>query len=391
MDIENRKNRLAEIMVKKFGDKGEGAFFRAPGRVDLMGAHTDYNEGFVLVSTIDRDILVNARKRNDGQICLYSVNTDQQVKVHVDGITHDPDHGWANYPKGVIKQIVDMKLPFTGIDIVLEGNIPVGGNLSSSAALEASICEAVLGVNDQTLSTWEKIDLCRRAENEFMGMPCGVMDQFAVFMGNDKNVLLLDCKTREYEIINMKIDDATLIVIDSGQGRELVGSNYAQRVKECDAAIKIFGKTKKDVKSLRDININDLTNSKQDLGDLLYRRVKHVLTENERVKSAGEAVKKGDAKRLGEIMNECHKSCRFDYENSTPEIDALHDLISGLDSAFGSRICGAGWGGCMAALVKSGQEEDFQIKLNELHEKQTNNTLIFWPVKPSSGAGRLKN
>jgi galactokinase len=388
LDLNDRKKRLWEVMEKKFGTKGKGTFFRAPGRVDLMGAHTDYNEGFVLVSTIDRDILVNARKREDGEIRLFSLNTDQEVRVHMDSLKNDPAHGWANYPKGVISQLIKLEVPFSGIDVVLHGNIPIGGNLSSSAALEAVICEAALGVNEQTLTTWEKINLCRSAENDFIGMPCGVMDQFAVFMGTDKNVLLLDCKTREFQALEMNINDAVLVIIDPDLSRELVGSNYAQRVKECDEAIRIFKKTKENVKTLRDVDLNDLEKSKQELGDVLFRRVKHVLTENERVKTAGEAAKNGDAEKLGEIMDECQKSCTLDYENSTPEIDELHDLISKTDYSFGSRICGAGWGGCMSALIKSGKENDFETELSNLL-KNKERKITFRPVKASAGAGPL--
>jgi galactokinase len=387
MDTDERMRMIAAEMNSRFGERGGISFFRAPGRVDIMGSHTDYNEGLVLASTVDRDIIAGARPGRGGVINLFSLNTGLEVRVNIDRLKFDPEHGWANYAKGVIKELVELKVPVEGLDLVAHGEIPVGANLSSSAALEAVTCEAALGVYDAVLPVWEKIQLCQRAENLFVGMPCGIMDQFSVYMGGEGTALFLDCRTLEFKAIPFSTEDVVLAVIDSGLGRELVESRYHERVAECKSAVKVLRGVRKDIKALRDATLEDIEKARGELGGVLARRARHVITEDERVKEAAEAIETGSYKALGRAMEECYKSCRDDYENSTEELDELHDLAAGMKGVYGVRICGAGWGGCLLALVEKNNAGEFERELLPTYKQKTGLTGKVWVVEPSSGAG----
>jgi galactokinase len=389
MDTDERMRMIEAEMNSRFGERGGASFFRAPGRVDIMGSHTDYNEGFILASTVDRDIIAGARPRKGGVLNLFSINTGLEVRVNIESLRPDPEHGWANYPKGVVKELIDLKVPVSGLDLVVHGEIPVGGNLSSSAALEAVTCEALLGLTDTELPTWERVWLCQRAENVFVGMPCGIMDQFSVYMGNTHTALLLDCRTLEFNIIPFSTENVVLTVIDSGLGRKLVESRYQERVGECKEAVKIIRGVKCDIKTLRDANMEDIERARHELGDVLARRARHVIAENDRVKDAGEAIEAGSFKTLGRVMEECYKSCRDDYENSTKELDVLHDLAAKMSGVYGVRICGAGWGGCLLALVEREKAKEFELELPPRYKYKTGNDGKVWVVEPSSGAGMV--
>ncbi len=387
MEELERKMLLAREMHSRFGDKGNSVYARAPGRVDLMGTHTDYNEGFILASAIDRDVMAAARPRRSGVVNLYSMNEDREVRVHVDRLRRDEAHGWANYAKGVVRELVDLKVPITGLDLVVHGEVPAGANLSSSAALEAAVCEAALLAFGHKLAKWEKVHLCRRAENDFVGMPCGIMDQFSVFMGEKDKVLLLDCRSLEFESIPLSFDDAALVVIDSDLGRELVNSKYPDRVKECQAAAKVLKAFYPEVRSLRDASVEMIEKARQDLGDLLYRRVRHVLSENRRCRDAADAAKKGDSKRLGELLNQGMASSSKDYENSTPQIDELASMVMETKGALGTRLLGAGWGGCLIALIEKEKADGFGGPLLERYLERTGRRGRTWLVRTADGAG----
>ncbi len=389
MDMDERKRLLSEELANRFGDRGPATFFRAPGRVDLMGSHTDYNQGFILAATVDRDIVAAARPRNNGAAHLYSLNTDLEIRVHLDHIRFDREHGWANYPKGVIREALDLKIPLAGMDMAVHGDVPVGGNLSSSAALEAVTCEALLGAADRSLPAWEKVHLCWRAENVFVGMPCGVMDQFTVIMGEEDRALLLDCRSLDHEAIPFFQARSSLVVIDSGLGRELSASRYAERVRECEEAVKILKQRAPKIKSLRDATIEDVRAASGSLGDVLTRRARHVVSENRRVHEAADAMREDNAEALGRIMEENFISCRDDYDNSTPELTRLHDLAAAAPGAFGARIAGAGWGGCLLSLVETARLEAFVETLAEQSREKLGREAVAWPVKTSAGAGPL--
>lgn len=389
MNLAERRKALARELTERFGDHGEPRFFRAPGRVDVMGSHTDYNQGWILSATIHRDLMAAARPRPGGALHLYSLNADHEVRVNLSKLRFDPEHGWANYPKGVLKELIEIKLPVSGMDFVVHGEVPLGGNLSSSAALEAVTCEAALGTHDADLPVWEKIHLTRRAENLFMNMPCGIMDQFTVFMGDKDKALLLDCQSLEFESIPFQLKDAVMLVINSGQGRELVGSKYPERVEECKQAVKILARKRPEIKSLRDAELSDLEAARQQMGETVFKRARHVLTENQRVHQAAKAMKDGDLVRLGQIMEDGYQSSSRDYENATPELEILHDLAAQIPGVLGVRICGAGWGGSLLALVKKSAAPELAKKLPPAYQQKTGLHAETWEIETSPGAGPL--
>ncbi|MFO8058604.1 MAG: galactokinase [bacterium] len=388
--LKQRTENISREMTDRFGDHGGPAFFRAPGRVDIMGSHTDYNQGHILASTVNRDIIAGARLRNNGVINLYSLNTDLEVRLNTGRIRFDPEHGWANYAKGVIKELMEMGVDVPGLDLVVHGNVPVGGNLSSSAALEAVVCEAVVDLTEHGLPVWEKSVLCRRAENVFMGMPCGIMDQFTVCTGDRESALMLDCRNLQYRQVSFAMEDLVLVVMDSGKGRELVAGNYSQRVKECREAVAILSCGNPEVKTLRDASLDLIEKKSSELGDVLARRARHVVSEDSRVREAAQALEEKDARKLGEIMEAGYQSSKNDYENSIPELDVLHDLTAGQDGVLGVRICGAGWGGCLLALAEKEKAEQLGEALSGPYNTKTGLNLQTWIVEPSPGAGPLK-
>ena len=387
MDRQEKMWRLETELKLRFGVTAAVKFFRAPGRVDLMGSHTDYNDGHILAATVDREMLAAASARDDRLICFYSLNTEKEVRVSRDQIVFAKEHGWANYPKGVIKELLERRVSVPGFNFVVHGDIPVGGNLSSSAALEAATCEAGLGMAKATLPAWDKVKLCKQAENEFMGLPCGIMDQFTVIMGGQEKALLLDCRSLAFEAIPFAGERAVLVVIDSGLGRELVAGKYAERVKQCQAAVAVLASHHPKIKALRDAGLEDLERARTELGDVLYRRAYHVVSEDLRVIKAGEAMKAGDLAGLGRIMEEGYQSCRDGYENSTPELDLLHDLAGEGRGVFGVRICGAGWGGCLLALVEKDKALELGPAIAEKYREKTGRQVQTWVVTPSPGAG----
>jgi galactokinase len=389
MDRGERKDRIAAAMKARFGG-GPVKYYRAPGRVDLMGSHTDYNLGWILAATIDRDVLIGARLRKDGQLNFYSLNTEREVRTQVGVKKWQKKHGWANYCLGVIAELAQMGVTLPGLDLVVHGEVPVGGNLSSSAALEAATCEAVLGVTEMNLPPWERVVLTRRAEYVFVGMPCGIMDQFTVIMGSENAAIELDCRSLQFATVPFFAERASLLVIDCGLARSLVKSQYPTRVKECKAAVAVLAGKRPGLRSLRDATAEDVEAMKRKLGDVLYRRARHVVSENDRVLRAGRALKSGKPAELGRIMEEGYRSSRDDYENSSPLLDSLHDIVAAAKGVLGVRVCGAGWGGCLLALAARGREDAIAAEVLPRHREKNGYEGKVWTVKPSAGAGEVE-
>ncbi len=390
MSVSERKRRLREELEDRFGHGERPRYFRAPGRVDILGSHTDYNEGFILASSIDRDVMAAGRLRDDGVLNLHSLNTHLEVRVNLDDLNYDEEHGWANYPKGVVYELLKAGVPVEGADLVFHGEVPVGGNLSSSAALEAATCIAVLGMLNHHLPVWEQIHLCRRAENEFVGMPCGILDQFTVFMAESDTALFLDCRTLQFDRLPFPPGDA-LVVIDSGVGRELVGSRYPERRKECDEAVRILRGVNPGINTLRDVTLEMLESSGNQLPDIIFRRARHVVSENKRVLAAKDALKERNLSELGRLMEEGYRSSRDDYEISTPELDTLHDLCTKVSGVLGTRIAGAGWGGCLVSLVERDREDDLKKIVVPAYRENFSRDATLNPVRIGPGPGELKD
>jgi galactokinase len=322
---------------------------RAPGRVNLIGEHTDYNDGWVLPIAIDYDIRLAIKKRPDRTVRLYSADFNGEDSFDLDNIGHaDSSIGWSNYPRGVADVLQKAGYKLGGMDAVISGNVPRGAGLSSSAAIELATATAFRILSGLDISPVKAALLCQKAENEFVGMHCGIMDQFISSLGKANSALLVDCRTLDYKLVQIPAG-VSVLVINSGVSHSLVDSAYNERREQCETGARILG-----VKALRDVSVEMFTARESELSELTAKRCRHVVTEDQRVLDGVKALNKGDMAAFGRLMNASHQSLRDWYEVSTPELDALADIQQHVKGCYGARLTGAGFGGCTVALVDQG-------------------------------------
>lgn len=320
--------------------------FHAPGRVNLIGEHTDYNDGFVLPAAIDFHTVVAAAPRTDTLVEVLALDMDDIDTFDLTApITPSAGHQWANYVRGMAKVLLQEGHPLSGMSLAIAGNIPTGAGLSSSASLEMALGYAFLQLSDQPIDGVSLALAGQNAENNFVGVQCGIMDQFISALGQKDHALLLDCRTLEYSAVPIPTDTA-IVIVDSGVKRGLVDSEYNTRRNQCAAAAEFFG-----VPALRDVTMETFTARQTDLPPVLRRRARHVISENERTIAAAEALKTNDLHRFGQLLNESHRSMRDDFEITTPEIDTLVDIMQSVEGVYGARMTGGGFGGCCVALA----------------------------------------
>lgn len=362
MNIQELKVKFAEL----YGD-GEARVFHSPGRVNLIGEHIDYNGGFVFPCALEFGTYGLVRERNDGKVNFASTNFDLRVSVDINNIVYKEEDDWANYPKGVMKVMADAGFKLGGMDILISGNIPNGAGLSSSASLEvltAVIVDTLF--NGGNADRVELVKISQKAENTFVGVNCGIMDQFAVGMGKKNKAILLDCATIKYDYASVELGDYTLVIMNTNKRRALNESKYNERRAECDEALAVL-QQEVDIKALC-----DLTGEQFDkLGHLLTKenvrnRAKHAVYENERTKKAYEALNAGKINEFGELLTASHNSLRDLYEVTGKELDTIVAESLKVSGCIGARMTGAGFGGCAIALVKKGSVDSFmeQVKKN---------------------------
>jgi galactokinase len=359
-----RKRRMEEAFRRRFGGKPEG-WARAPGRVNLIGEHTDYNDGFVLPMAIDRDIWVAFRPRPDRTVRLWSFDFKQASEFSLDAFARDPSALWSNYVRGVAWALAKQNIALRGMDAVLQGNVPLGAGLSSSAALEVAAGLAFLASSGESLPLPDLALACQRAENEFVGNRCGIMDQFVSALGRAGHALFLDCRTLEHQHVALP-EGYRIVVANSMVRRALVDSAYNERRAQCETAARILG-----VKALRDADEGMLREASLELAGTAYQRARHVITENVRVLKAVDAMRQGDAETFGALMDRSHASLRDDYEVSCRELDALVEIARRQPGCPGARMTGAGFGGCTVNLVESGAVDAFVPDLREGYRAAT--------------------
>jgi galactokinase len=348
---------IEETFQRIFGSPPE-VVVRAPGRVNLIGEHTDYNDGFVLPAAIDRHITFAGRRRGDRTVRAHSVDFQDAVEFNLDDVQHDAAHPWSNYLRGVSKFLEEDGHRLCGADVAFGGNVPRESGLSSSAALEVGAAAFWQKMIDLRLDPVYAVKLSRRAENEFVGVPCGIMDQFISALGRQDHALFLDCRDLTYRHVPLR-GDVKIVVCHSGVKRALAQSEYEVRLKQCRQAVAQLGTAGLAVKSLRDVESADLETGRKTLTELLLRRARHVVTENERVIEAVKVLEDGDLERFGELMNASHISLRDDYEVSSRELDVLVELAWKQPGVLGARMTGAGFGGCTVNLVRRNAAEAF--------------------------------
>ena len=387
------KQMLLKEFGKAFGDTDGVNVYFAPGRVNLIGEHTDYNEGHVFPCALTIGTYAAVRKRSDRVLRFYSVNFPDSgiVETSLDDMRPKADDSWTAYPKGVIwaMQGRGLNIP-TGLDMVVYGTIPAGSGLSSSASLEVLTGEAirdVFGLNEVS-----NIDLARigqYSENNYNGMNCGIMDQFASAMGKKDNAIFLDTATLQYEYAPIALDDACIIITNSNVKHSLVGSDYNTRRSECEEALAELKKVI-DINALGDLDEETFEANKDVISkDNCRARARHAVYENRRTIKAVEALKNGDVAEFGRLMNEAHTSMSVDYAASCPEVDILVETAWKIDGVLGSRITGGGFGGCSVSIVLNDAVENFKKTVAEEYTAKTGLTADFYVVSIGDGPCRL--
>lgn len=388
----SHNDKLLQTINEKFRVlfKSQPIFYQAPGRINLIGEHTDYNDGFVLPAAIDKAIYFAAGKNALNQLRLFSIDYNETYAIQLNALKKTNVH-WANYLIGVAAQFEKSKLKFGGIDCVFGGDIPLGAGLSSSAALECGFAVCLndqygLGIQDSDL-----ILLAQKAEHEYAGVMCGIMDQFASIFGKDHHVMKLDCRTLDYEyypFINGSID---IILCDTKVKHSLASSEYNIRRNECEIGVEVIRRKYPNVKSLRDAELIMLDDIKNQLDSTVYLRCDYVIRENIRVEKACEALLRNDLITFGKLMYETHEGLSKEYQVSCKELDILVDIVRNDSDVLGSRMMGGGFGGCTINLVKKEDTDKFIQTVTKEYKSKTGIETEIYRVKIAKGASKLKN
>ena len=386
------ENVLAKFK-ELFGDEGEIGVYFAPGRVNMIGEHTDYNGGHVFPCALTIGTYGVARKRNDKKLRFYSMNFEQLgvLESSVENLKPEKEADWTNYPKGVMWAVGEKGMKVEqGMDLVLFGNIPNGSGLSSSASLEVLtgvILSDLFDIKDLSMTDLALIG--QYSENNFNGCNCGIMDQFAVAMGKKDHAIFLDTATLDYEYAPCVLDGAKIVITNSKVKHSLVDSAYNDRRNECAAALKAL-QTKLDIQSLGDLSIEEFEANKELISDEIQRkRAKHAVYENQRTITAVQALKDGKIEEFGKLMNQSHISLRDDYAVSCDEIDILVDLAWAIPGVLGSRITGGGFGGCTVSIVKDEAVDTFIETIGKAYAEKVGHEAEFYTVDIGDGASRL--
>lgn len=352
----------------------------APGRVELLGNHTDYNQGVVLAAAIDRGLTVAGISRTDDLVVLTSKTADSRIHVSLRDLQPQPEARWANYPLGVVQQFIRIGFDIRGFDAEVSGDVPAGAGLSSSAALEVATAGLLMKLHEFRIDPLEVAKLCQRAENEFAGVHSGLLDQVTSVFGRADHVVYLDCQTEEVRTIPFPPGFA-VVIADSGVKHTLLASLYNTRREECIAAAAALG-----LESLREVTPEHLTYARGSLEPTLFRRTAHIVEENDRVWRAVAALQNADAPVIGELMNASHESSRVNFENSTPELDRLVAIAQSLPGVLGSRLTGGGFGGATVTLVDAARAAEVAEMIGLKYREESGHAGSTFVCRMADGA-----
>jgi galactokinase len=383
--------KLIEEFKEKFGE-GEVRSFFAPGRVNLIGEHIDYNGGNVFPCALSFGTYGIVRPRTDKKVRMFSSNFSDLgiIEVSLDKLVYDSKDNWTNYPKGVIKMFKDEGHKIeTGFDMLVFGNIPNGAGLSSSASVELLTSVILKGLYNVNIDMVPMVKLSQKAENEFVGVNCGIMDQFAIGMGKKDRAILLDCDTLEYTYAPVELGDASIVIANTNVKRGLADSKYNERRGECERALTNL-QTKLDIKSLGELTIAEFEENKHLIPNEIDRkRAKHAVYENQRTLKATQELENGNIEAFGQLINESHISLRDDYEVSCKELDTLVEAAWEEKGTIGARMTGAGFGGCTVNIVKNDAIEDFIKNVGKKYQEKTGLKADFYIASIGDGAREL--
>ena len=380
--------KLGNSFEKHFGKKDLRNFF-APGRVNLIGEHTDYNGGHVFPCALSFGTYAVAAKREDKLVRLYSENFPNKgiIEFSIEDLKNEEEHDWANYSKGVIEEFKKYGVQLeTGFEAVIEGTIPNGAGLSSSASLELLTAVILKGLYNVEVDMVEMVKMSQRAENQFVGVNCGIMDQFAIGMGKEARAILLDCNTLKYEYAPVELGDASIVIGNTNKRRGLADSKYNERRGECETALSEL-QEKLSIKALGELTIEEFEANKELIKDeTRKKRAKHAVYENQRTLKAQKELSAGNLEEFGKLMNQSHISLRDDYEVTGRELDTLVEIAWEQEGVIGSRMTGAGFGGCTVSIVKKGKVDDFIKNVAEKYKERIGYDADFYVVEVSEGA-----
>jgi galactokinase len=392
---------LNELFQKHFG-REPLYVVQAPGRVNLIGEHTDYNEGFVLPIAIDKRVVIAVAPRRDRKVVLYSCNYDSWNEFSLESIAKDHLRPWSNYPRGVAYLLQKLGHRFRGLDALITSDLPMGAGLSSSAAFELASAWALLVAgrkgdavvvnqsgpvsSPEMPGPLDLIRLCREVENDFVGVKCGIMDQFISALGRRQHALFLDCRTLTYQQVPLP-DSVKIVVCNTGVKRELASSEYNKRRYECDQGVHFFKGRIENVSALRDVHSSDLERFFAQMDPLIRKRCRHVISENERVLESVEALRAGDLERFGQLMTTSHESLKRDYEVSSKELNVMVEIALQQAGVLGSRMTGAGFGGCTVNLVRNDSVNLFVRQVQERYQLEIGIAAEIYVCNTSDGAG----
>ncbi len=376
---------VKEIFQQKFSSAP--LLVRSPGRVNIIGEHTDYNEGFVLPAAIDKAVYVAAGKRDDDEIRLHSVNFREDHHVLLQAIR--PTRNWATYILGIVSQLQRHGYNIHGFNLAIDGDIPIGAGLSSSAAVECAVIHALDKLFELGIDPMDKVRMGQKAEHEYAGVLCGIMDQFTCMFGKKEQVIKLDCRSLHYEYHPLQLNQYSLVLFNTNVKHSLASGEYNTRRRQCEQGVALLKKHHPPVKSLRDATIEMLDKYVLPRDKLVYRRCKYIMEENQRLLAAWYDLQHGDIPALGEKMFATHEGLRHDYEVSCPELDYLVDALKNDPAVAGARMMGGGFGGCTINIIEKNRVGEIIERVSAAYKKEMQLELTPYEVNISDGTSLI--
>ena len=363
---------------------------QSPGRINIIGEHTDYNDGFVLPAAVDKNVKMHLKRNGSSdEVKVSATNVGETFRFNLSGFSR-LESGWQNYIMGVVHELQQLGAVMEGFDAQFDGNVPIGGGMSSSAALECSLAYALNELFELGLSSSQLIKASQMAEHNFVGIKCGIMDQFASVMGKRGHVILLDCRTYDYQYYPLELGAYQILLLNSNVSHALASSEYNTRRAECEEGVSILKKAYPTITKLRDVSLEQLEKHKTVLPETIYRRCHHVVSENHRVLEATKALQAGNQHLLGQLMYQSHFSLQYDYEVSCPELDYLVKTTQDKDYVLGSRMMGGGFGGCTINIIEKSRSDQFVEETSKAYQKQFGTNLTPYTVSIEDGTGEVE-
>jgi galactokinase len=380
----NRRLEVEQRFRSIFGE--DPRLYQAPGRVNLIGEHTDYNEGFVFPAAIGLQCWIAASPRTDQKLVIHSDAFAETREIDLSSKEIVLTHTWSDYPAGVVLYLQRAGFRVRGANLLFHSEIPIGAGLSSSAAIEIATACALLDLCGCAIDRLQVARLCQQAENEFVGARCGIMDQFVALHGQRGHALLLDCRSLEYELLPVP-ESAKLVICNTMVKHQLASNEYNRRRADCEEAFRVLSSRISGIRALRDVTVEQLEKQRSTLPEILWRRTYHVVSENDRVLEAAAALRTGDLRELGRRMNESHGSLRDLYQVSCPELDLMVELALRQEGTYGARMTGGGFGGCTINLVDAQHTNSFRDQIARDYENTMRLRPEIYVCSPDHGAG----